>query len=116
MYSVHYIDVERSDGTSATKQVKRFVGNLKTMSERAARREHAKIMEQVNLERDSIAPAPKGQSFADAVAKWRSAIAPNLSPSTVLENHFFAHTSCQSSAGLHCKEWESAKYSNSQLT
>jgi integrase len=89
MYSVHYIDVERPDGTTTTKQVKRFLGNLKIMSERAARREHAKIMEQVNLERGSIAPVPKGQSFADAVAKWRSAIAPNLSPSTVRSRESF---------------------------
>ena len=27
MYSVHYIDVARPDGTTTTKQVKRFVGN-----------------------------------------------------------------------------------------
>jgi integrase len=89
MYSVHYIDAVRTDGTTATKQVKRFVGNLKTTSERAARREHAKIMEKVNEDRGSIAPAPKGQSFADAVAKWRSAIAPNLSPATVRPRESF---------------------------
>jgi integrase len=89
MYSVHYIDVARPDGTTATKQVKRFVGNLKTVSERAARREHAKIMERVNQDRGSIAPVPKGQSFADAVAKWRSAIAPNLSPATVRPRESF---------------------------
>jgi len=89
MYSVHYIDAERSDGTTATKQVKRFLGNLKTMSERAARREHARIMEKVNHERGSIAPTPSGQSFADAVAKWRLAIAPNLSPATVRPRESF---------------------------
>jgi hypothetical protein len=32
MYSMHYIDVERPDGTTATKQVKRFLGNLNQMS------------------------------------------------------------------------------------
>jgi integrase len=89
MYSVHYIDAARPDGTTATKQVKRFVGNLKTVSERAARREHAKIMAKVNQDRGSIAPAPKGQSFVDAVAKWRSAIAPNLSPATVRPRESF---------------------------
>jgi integrase len=40
-------------------------------------------MERVNLERGSLKAVPKGQTFADAVKRWRSAIAPNLSPSTV---------------------------------
>jgi len=93
MYSVHYVDADRPDGTTATKQVKRFLGNLNQMSERAARREHARIMEEVNRSRGSIIPLIKGQTFADAVHKWRHAIAPNLSPSTVraresyLKNH-----------------------------
>ena len=83
MYSSHYVDAVGSDGLPYTKQVKQFIGNLSQMSERAARREHSRIMEAVNLKRGSIAPIPKGQSFADAVSKWRSAIAPNLSPATV---------------------------------
>jgi integrase len=49
----------------------------------------AKVIEKVNQDRGSIAPAPKGQSFADAVAKWRSAIAPNLSPATVRPRESF---------------------------
>jgi len=83
---MYYID--GPDGT--TKQVKKCLGK---MSERAAQREHARILEEVNLKRGSIAPVPKGQSFADAVDKWRAAIAPNLSPATVRqrESHFRAH-------------------------
>ena len=90
---MHYVDAERPDGTRATKQVKRFLGNLSQMSERAARREHARIMEEVNQSRGSVMPIVKGQTFADAVNKWRQAIAPNLCPSTVrqresyLKNH-----------------------------
>jgi integrase len=93
MYSMHYIDAERPDGTNATKQVKRFLGNLSQMSERAARREHARLMEQINQSRGSVMPLIKGQTFADAVDKWRQAIAPNLCASTVrqresyLKNH-----------------------------
>jgi integrase len=93
MYSMHYVNAERPDGTTATKQVKRFLGNLSQMSERAARREHARIMEEVNQSRGSVMPLVKGQTFADAVNKWRQAIAPNLCPSTVrqresyLKNH-----------------------------
>jgi len=92
MYSMHYIDVERPDGSFATKQVKRFIGNLSQMSERAARSEHARIMAEVNLKRGSVRPAPKGQTFADAVTKWRQAIAPNLSPATVRPRESFLRT------------------------
>lgn len=92
MYSSHYIDSVGSDGSVCTKQVKRFLGNLQTTSERAARREHDRIMQEVNFQRGSIAPAPKGQTFADAVNKWRSAIAPNLSPATVRARESFLRT------------------------
>lgn len=89
MYSKHYIDAARPDGSTVTRQAMRFIGNLCQMSERAARREHARIMEEVNHARGSIAPAPKGQAFADAVSKWRQAIAPNLSPSTVRQRESY---------------------------
>lgn len=92
MYSQHYVDAVGPDGSVATKQVKRFIGNLATMSERAARREHDRIMQDVNFERGSIAPVPKGQTFADAVNKWRSAVAPNLSPGTVRARESFLRT------------------------
>ena len=89
MYSMHYVDAERPDGTTATKQVKRFLGNLSQMSERAARREHARIMEQINQSRGSVMPVIKGQTFADAVDKWRQAIAPNLCASTVRQRESY---------------------------
>jgi integrase len=92
MYSVHYIDVEQPDGSFATKQVKRFLGNLGYMSERAARQAHAKTMEEVNHKRGSVAPVRRGQTFADAVAVWRAAIAPNLSPATVRPRESFLRT------------------------
>lgn len=77
-YSYWYATVE-----GRTKRVKRLIGRCDEMSERAARRAHALRMEDVNKERGSLAPIIKGQSFADAVAKWRAAVAPNLSPATV---------------------------------
>jgi len=86
---MHYVDVVAPDGATTTKQVKRFLGNLSQMSERAARREHALIMEKVNRERGSVAPVQRGQTFADAVNKWRCAIAPNLSPATVRPRESF---------------------------
>lgn len=39
------------------------------MSERAARREHARIIEDVNRRRGSVAPAYRGQTFSDIVEK-----------------------------------------------
>jgi integrase len=89
MYSMLYIDAVGADGAATTKQVKQFLGNLSQLSERAARREHARIMEQVNLKRGSIAPAPKGQTFADAVSRWRQAVAPNISPASVRPRESF---------------------------
>ena len=41
---MHYIDAEQPDGLFSTKQVKLFYPNLNSMSERAARSEHARIM------------------------------------------------------------------------
>ncbi len=89
MYSKYYIDTVRPDGSTVTKQEMRLIGNLSQMSERAARRQHAIIMEKVNNDRGSVAPVVRGQSFADAVAKWRQAIAPNLSPATVRQRESY---------------------------
>lgn len=89
MYSMFYADAVNSDGLTVSKRVKQFIGNLRRMSERAARREHARIMEGVNHKRGSAAPVYKGQTFADAVTSWRRAIAPNLSPATVRPRESF---------------------------
>jgi integrase len=87
---MYYIDAP--DGL--TKRVCRTLGSTKEgMSERTARREHVRILEEVNHQRGSIMPVPKHQSFAEAVKRWREAIAPTLSPSTVRqrESHFRFH-------------------------
>ncbi len=93
MYSLFYEDVERPDGSLQSKRVRHFIGNLSSMSERAARREHDRIMHEVNEKRGSVAPAVKGRTFDDAVSSWRSAVAPHLSPSTVRqrESYLRAH-------------------------
>jgi integrase len=82
-----YID---ADGKS--KRVKHFIGNLDQMSERAAQREHARIMEDVNRRRGSVAPAYKGQTFREVTDLWRKAVAPNLSPSTVRQRESYLKT------------------------
>jgi integrase len=87
-YSYWYATVE-----GRTKRVKRLIGRCDEMSERAARRAHALRMDEVNKKRGSLASLVKGQSFAEAVTKWRAAIAPNLSPATVraMESQLRAH-------------------------
>jgi len=52
-----YVGAERPDLTNQ-------------ISERAARREHARGMEDVNLKRGSMAPVLKGQTLADASLTW----------------------------------------------
>jgi integrase len=47
------------------------------------------LVEKVNNDRGSVAPVVRGQAFADAVAKWRQAIAPNLSPATVRQRESY---------------------------
>jgi integrase len=84
MYSMFYVD---SDDRS--KRVKQFIGKRDQMSERAARREHDRIMQDVNRRRGSLAPAYRGQSFAEVTELWRRAIAPNLSPSTVRQRESY---------------------------
>jgi integrase len=89
MFSVFYQDVQQPDGTTTTRRVRHLIGNLKSMSERAARREHGRIMHEINRKRGSVAPAIKGQSFRDTVTAWTSAVAPHLSPSTVRQRESY---------------------------
>jgi integrase len=89
MFSVYYEDVQQPDGTLTTRRVRHLIGNAASISERAARREHARIMHEINSKRGSLAPAAKGQTFCDAVTAWRTAVAPHLSPSTVRQRESY---------------------------
>jgi integrase len=84
-YSFYYEDAVQPDGSVASRKVRHFIGRIGEdgISERAARREHDRIMQVVNEKRGSIAPAVRGRTFKDAVEAWRKAVAPNLSPATV---------------------------------
>jgi integrase len=86
-YSLFYADFD-----GKTKLVKKFIGNSRDLSERAARRQHALTMEKVNHDRGSSAPILKGQTFQDAVNQWRSAVAPNLAPGTVRQRESYLRT------------------------
>ena len=106
MFSMYYTDAVGPDGLAVTKQVKQFLGNLAQISQRAARREHALIMERINQQRGSLRPVPKGQTFADAVKKWclRSHQIFRR-PQSGLASLTCARTSCLYSSGSHCSKW-----------
>jgi integrase len=91
-YTLYYKDVQGPDGSLTSKRVRRFIGNLPEMSERAARREHDKFMQSVNAVRGSVPPTIKGQTFQNAVDAWRQAVAPNLSPATVRQRESYLKT------------------------
>jgi integrase len=89
MFVSYYTDMETADGSPKSKLVKHYLGNLRDMSVRAAKREMATIMAGVNEQRGSAAPVVKGQTFGDALKLWRQAIAPNLSPATVRQRESY---------------------------
>jgi len=88
-YSIFYLD----DLDGKTKQVKKFIGDSREMSERAARRQHTLTMAEVNRLRGSSAPVLRSHTFQVAVDKWRAAIEPNLAPGTARqrESYLRAH-------------------------
>jgi integrase len=94
-YTLYYEDVQQPDGSMISRRARHTLGRIGSngMSQRSARREHDAFMQEVNLKRGSAPPAVKGQSFADAVAAWRTDISPQLSPSTVRqrESHLRHH-------------------------
>ena len=79
---------------SNTKSVKeRFNhGKIGDISELSARREHNRLRQQINRERGSVAPASKGESFADAAKLYFDSIAPHLADSTIRQQQ--SHLRC----------------------
>ena len=94
-YTLYYEDAQQPDGSLVSRRIRHTIGPVGEdgLSERAARREHDRIMQIVNEKRGSVAPAVKGKTFNDAVEAWRKAIAPTLSPATVrqIESYLRAH-------------------------
>jgi integrase len=92
-YTLFYRDVEMPDGTIITERARQLIGDLNTVSERAARREHDLFMAEINRRRGSVPVPMKGETFQDAVDAWRRDVAPQLSPATVRqrESYFRIH-------------------------
>jgi integrase len=88
-FTLFYRDVEGSDGTITTERARHLIGDLNTMSERAARREHDLFMAEINRRRGSVPVPIKGETFQDAVDQWKKDVAPQLSPATVRQRESY---------------------------
>jgi hypothetical protein len=69
------------------------LGRVEDISELSARREHDRLRNQINRERGSVPPAPRGEKFKDVANAYMKNIAPHLSPSTARQrtSHLRAH-------------------------
>jgi len=92
-YTLFYKDVEIPDGTITTERARHFIGDLRAMSERAARRDHDLFMAEINRLRGGVPVPIRGETFQDAVDACKKDVAPQLSPATVRqrESYFRIH-------------------------
>ena len=90
-YSFFYRDRQMPDGSTRSALTRIKIGKIGAMSELAARREHGRLREQINRERGSVPPAPKGESFSDIADLYMTNVAPHLSISTVRQRKSHLH-------------------------
>jgi hypothetical protein len=91
-YTLFYEDVDGPNETTTTQRVRHLIGDLNTISERAARRDHDLFMAEVNRRRGSVPVPIKGETFRDAVDAWKKDVAPQLSPATVRQRESYLRT------------------------
>jgi integrase len=92
-YSFFYRDREMADGSVKSVFTRFDLGKVGDISELSARREHDRLRSQINRERGSVPPAPRGEKFRDVSAAYMKNIAPHLAPSTARQrtSHLHAH-------------------------
>jgi integrase len=92
-FSFFYRDKEMADGSVKSAFTRFDLGRVGDISELAARREHDRLRNQINRERGSVPPAPRGEKFKDVASAYMKNIAPHLSPSTARQrtSHLRAH-------------------------
>jgi hypothetical protein len=92
-FSFFYRDREMPDGSIKSTFARFDLGTVDGISELSARREHDRLRTQINRERGSIPPAPRGEKFKDVASAYMKNIAPHLSPSTARQrtSHLRAH-------------------------
>jgi hypothetical protein len=88
-YTLFYRDIETPDGTITTERARHLIGDLSVMSERAARREHGLFMAEINRQRNSVPVPIRGETFQDAVDKWKKDVTPHLSPAIVRQRESY---------------------------
>jgi len=91
-YSFFYRDRRMPDGNTRSVKERFDHGKIGEVSELSARREHDRLRHQINRERGSVPPAPRGESFADAANLYKEGIAPHLADSTVRQQQ--SHLRC----------------------
>jgi integrase len=91
--SFFYRDGRLTDGTTRSVFTRFDLGKIGAISELAARREHDRLRNIINLERGSVPPAPRGQTVEEIAENYMRDIAPHLSASTVRQrrSHLRAH-------------------------
>ncbi len=92
-YSFFYRDREMPDGSIKSSFTRFDLGRVGDISELSARREHDRLRNQINRERGSVPPAPRGETFKDVAVAYMKNIAPHLSISTARQrtSHLRAH-------------------------
>jgi integrase len=92
-FSFFYQDRAMADGSIKSVFTRFDLGRVSDISELAARREHDRLRNQINRERGSIPPAPRGEKLKDVANAYMRNIAPHLSPSTARQrtSHLRAH-------------------------
>ncbi len=91
-YSFFYRDREMPDGSSRSVKERFDHGKVGETSELSARREHDRLRQQINRERGSVPPAPRGESLSAAAKLYIESIAPHLADSTVRQRK--SHLRC----------------------
>lgn len=92
-YSFFYRDRAMHDGTTRSMLERTPLGKVGEISERQAQREHDRLRQIINRERNSVPTAPKGETFKALSETYMRVIGPQLSIATVRQrtSHLRAH-------------------------
>jgi integrase len=91
-YSFFYTDRPMPNGGTRSVKERFDLGRVSSISELSARREHDRLRQQINRERGSVPPAPRGETFKEAADRYMNEVAPQLSCSTIRQKN--SHLNC----------------------
>jgi integrase len=81
-YAFFSTDRKMPDGSVQTKKQRFNLGKTTEVSQRAAQREFDNLRQQINKDRGSTRPIPKGETFGDAANLYMETISPNKGVAT----------------------------------